>query len=106
MLGGQGRSLTLSCGFLKWIVETYTRNAFKAVYSPIQCFVEANVIDDIHDSCLQIGSDSVCYESHEGNSITHFLTKLALSNSYHRVSLDILSKFLDSFVKNDIINLE
>ncbi|GMN65177.1 hypothetical protein TIFTF001_034255 [Ficus carica] len=42
---------------------------------------EANVIDDIRYSCLQVGSGMVCYGSREGNSIAHFLARLALSNS-------------------------
>ncbi|GMN34443.1 hypothetical protein TIFTF001_004691 [Ficus carica] len=102
----EGAQLVLSCGFSKWIVEMDALNVYKTVYSFIQRSVEANVIDDIRDSCLQVGSGSICYGSCKGNSIAHFLVRLALSNSFSRVWLDVLSKFLSSFVKTNIIDLE
>ena len=102
----KGACLALSYGFSKWIVKTDALNFYKAVYSSIQRSIEANVIDDIRDSCLQVGSGSVCYVSREGNSIAYFLTRLAVSNSCSYVWLDVLFKFLSSFVKTDIIDLE
>ncbi|GMN62245.1 hypothetical protein TIFTF001_031327 [Ficus carica] len=97
----KGAWFVLSRRFSKWIVKTDGLNVYKAVYSPIQRSVEANVIDDIRDSCLQVGSGSVCYGSREGNSIAYFLARLAVSNSCY-----VLSKILNSFVRTDIIDLE
>lgn len=68
--------------------------------------MEANVIDDISDACAHLGSGSVCYGSHEGNSVIYFLTRLTLFSCCFLIWLDSLPKFLGPFVKKDTMSLE
>ncbi|GMN47517.1 hypothetical protein TIFTF001_016701 [Ficus carica] len=75
----EGAWLALSRGFSKWIIEMDALSVYKIVYSLIQRSVEANVIDNIRDSCLQVISSLVCYGSREENLIAHFFSRLALS---------------------------
>lgn len=81
-------------------------NVLKTVSSPAQHSIKANVIDDICDSLSYSGSGSVCYGSHEGNSVTHLLAKLALSLSNSCIWIDVLPKILDPYVKTNVYNLE
>ncbi|GMN52900.1 hypothetical protein TIFTF001_022038 [Ficus carica] len=105
----EGTWFALSRGYSSWIVETDAINVYRVVSlvsSPVQPSIEANVIADIRDSCLQVRSGSVCYGSHKGNSIAHFLARLAISSSCSHVWIDCLLKFLSPFVRANIANLE
>ncbi|GMN59682.1 hypothetical protein TIFTF001_028778 [Ficus carica] len=102
----EGTWFALSHGFSNWVVETDAISIYKAVFSPLQRYVETNVIDDICDACSLLGSGLICYGSREGNYVDYFLAKLALSSSCSRTWLDSLPKFLGPFVKWDIMSLE
>lgn len=72
LAGREGAWFALSRGFSKWIIETDVINILKAVSFLTQCFIEANVIDDIRNSLSYSGIGSVCYRSRERNSVIYF----------------------------------
>ncbi|GMN62162.1 hypothetical protein TIFTF001_031248 [Ficus carica] len=70
----EGVWLAQSIGFSKWMVETDALKMFRAVQNPIVNPIEANVINDIRDFCVGLGSD------YWTAFLTHFL-QLKYANS-------------------------
>ncbi|GMN60583.1 hypothetical protein TIFTF001_029678 [Ficus carica] len=81
----EGVWYALSKGYSNWIVETDALNVVHAIKNPELQSLEANVIQDVHNTLELSRGDSVCYGSRFGNSIAHFLVSFSFSSTHSHV---------------------